>query len=1137
MKVSAKNIARKAKLSDTEPLLKMHQHKPQNTQQHAKGAAKATPKVDAQETVSLKVGEKDDVFKRQSGQVLQRLTKPEIQKKPVETIQKAEATVQRKESHERQVRMGLRPAVQTKLTVNQPGDRHEQEADSMASKVMRMSDAEVKRSAEPEVKRKQAAAPAFGEIQKKESAGIQRRGEGVPQINAETQAAIQSPSGGQKMPPSVQRFMEKRFKVDFSQVQIHNDAQSAVLNNRLGAKAFTFKNHIHFSRGAYQPETSAGKELLAHELTHVVQQGYAVKRKPEPAISRAPAKVQRLGVSDALDYFADKAYNIPGYRMFCILLGVNPINMRAEERNAANILRAVVEFLPGGNIITRVLDQYGVFEKAGAWVEGQLSTLGISGASIRAAINQFLDSLGWRDIFDLGGVWDRAKKIFTDPITRIITFVKNLFSAILEMIRQAVLMPLAKLAQGTRGYDLLKAVLGKDPITGEVVPQTADNLIGGFMKLIGQEEIYENLKKGNAVAKALAWFKTVLKGVVAFVTGLPALIIKTLTSLTINDFLSLSALYDKVVKPFVNFVGDFISWGLAQILELLKILFSVVAPGVMPYITKAQAAFSTILKNPVRFIGNLVKAGKLGFQNFASNILTHLKTALIKWLVGPLAEAGVHIPKSFDLLEIVKLVLSVLGLTWQNIRAKLVKIIPEPVLVALEKTASVLVTLVKDGPAAAWEQIKGELSELKDQLIAKITEMVSLEVVKAAVIKLASMLNPVGAVIQAIISIYNTIMFFVEKINQIAATVASFIDSIAAIASGQVDAAAKKVESTMANTLTIIIAFLAKFAGVGGIPAKLVGIVKKIRQPIDKGLDKIVGWLGGMLKKLASSVAQAGLPSDPNERFKQGLELAEKSVNKFAGKKVGKAVLIPLLAAIKLRYGFQELNVYASEGVWWIDAVLNPKSKKKTNVEIEGGSTGKQKTMPLMTVNFEVKKEIQKEYDKNNVSLWTHYVDQLLLQETKLKSMKIKTWMANINNFYGNTSLKIIKQGRSKEGDARAAQIRYRLINDKAKELMSSTPTLNKDQAIALAKDYWSDQAVLHLLDQGGGGEGTELVGDLFNGGVSLEAYLGNARVDYSIGASWPTRAKELRTKIEENVDSSVLGDIEMNIVLKPVKK
>ena len=95
-------------------------------------------------------------------------------------------------------------------------------------------------------------------------------------------------------------------------------------------------------------------------------------------------------------------------------------------------------------------------------------------------------------------------------------------------------------------------------------------------------------------------------------------------------------------------------------------------------------------------------------------------------------------------------------------------------------------------------------------------------------------------------------MFFVEKARQIGAVVASFIDSIAAIAAGQVDAAANRVETTMANTLTVVIAFLARFVGLGNVPDKVVGIVKKIRQPIDNGLDKIVGWLGKMLDKLVA---------------------------------------------------------------------------------------------------------------------------------------------------------------------------------------------------------------------------------------------------------------------------------------------
>jgi hypothetical protein len=524
------------------------------------------------------------------------------------------------------------------------------------------------------------------------------------------------------------------------------------------------------------------------------------------------------------------------------------------DRSAANILRALVEFIPGGGLIVQALENNGVFEKVGNWVEQQIRTLGMTGGAIKQAVTQFLDSLSWSDIFNLGGVWERAKRIFTEPIDRIISFAKGLITGIITFIKDAILMPLAKLAEGTRGWDLLIAVLGKNPITGEAVPRTAETLIPGFLKLIGQEEVWENMKKANALGRAWAWFQGAMNALMGFVSQIPTLAVNAFKSLELADIILVPRAFAKVAAVFGNFIGNFITWAGTAVWNLLEIIFSVLASGVMPYIAKAKAAFRTILKDPIAFVGNLVRAAKLGFEMFATNILEHLKAALIKWITGPLGDAGVYIPKSFSLMEIIKLVLSVLGLTWQNIRSKLVKIIPEQVLAGLEKTAGILVTLVKDGPAAAWEQIKAELSELKDQLIAQVTQMITTEVVKAAVVKLVSMLNPAGAVVQAIMAIYNTVTFFIEKINQIAAVVASFIDSISAIAAGQVANAAKKVEQTMANTLTVIIAFLAKFAGAGNIPNKLVGIIKKIRQPIDKALDKIVGWLGNMLKKLFAKV-------------------------------------------------------------------------------------------------------------------------------------------------------------------------------------------------------------------------------------------------------------------------------------------
>lgn len=120
--------------------------------------------------------------------------------------------------------------------------------------------------------------------------------------------------------------------------------------------------------------------------------------------------------------------------MFTIILGVNPVNMNKVERSAANILRAVIELLPGGALITQALDNHGIIEKVAAWKEQQINTLGMVGANIKKAISNFLDTLSWTDILDLGGVWNRAKRIFTEPIDRIINFGKGLITGIIKFI-------------------------------------------------------------------------------------------------------------------------------------------------------------------------------------------------------------------------------------------------------------------------------------------------------------------------------------------------------------------------------------------------------------------------------------------------------------------------------------------------------------------------------------------------------------------------------------------------------------------------------------------------------------------------------------------------------------------------------
>lgn len=775
------------------------------------------------------------------------------------------------------VRVFTAATVQRSLTVSSSTDAAEKEATTTARRIVRMPMPGANDATEPH----RFHSPYIARFTSP-TLLRQARGDAPPEATPQVESEIRGASGGgAPLPPSVRRFMEPRFRADFSGVRIHTGPTAARLNRQLGAQAFAYGQNVFFGRDRFQPETGEGRELIAHELTHTIQQGAAVQRSEDVGVTeRAPASVQRLGLGDALNFFADRANHIPGFRMFTIVLGVNPINMSRVERNAANIMRAVVEFIPGGALITQALDNHGIFDRVAAWVEQQIRALGATGASIRQALDRFLDSLSWRDIFDLGGVWDRARRIFTDPIDRILGVVRGFASGIIRFIKDAILRPLAALAEGTRGYPLLKAVLGRDPITGEPVPRDAGTLIGGFMTLIGQEEVWQNLQRARAVPRAWAWFQGALSGLMGFVARIPGLFVQAFQSLELMDIILVPRAFARIGGVFAGFVGQFLAWAGAQVMGLLQIIFEVLAPSVMPYLRRAAGAFGTIIRDPIRFVGNLVRAGIQGFRQFAANFLTHLRGSLIAWLTGTLAGANIYIPQGFTVVEIIRFVLSVLGLTWQNIRQKLVRAVGEPVVRTLETGFDIVVTLVREGPAAAWEKIRESLTNLREMVMEQIMSFVATRIVQAAITRLLTSLNPAGAFIQAVLAIYNTIMFLVERLRQIAQVVASFIDSIAAIASGAVAAAAARVERTMAGLLTLVISFLARLVGLGRVSDAVTNIINRIRAPIDRALDRVVDWIVAQARRLgrliaggARSLAQrAGLIPYPQKSFTAGGE-------------------------------------------------------------------------------------------------------------------------------------------------------------------------------------------------------------------------------------------------------------------------
>lgn len=114
---------------------------------------------------------------------------------------------------------------------------------------------------------------------------------------------LDSPGGGRQLPTDVRERLEPRFGADFGDVRVHADREAAALADRLGAEAFTYGSDVYFGAGAYRPETTAGQELLAHELTHVVQQtatgaARTVQRQLQESRAEGPSTAERPAAFD-----------------------------------------------------------------------------------------------------------------------------------------------------------------------------------------------------------------------------------------------------------------------------------------------------------------------------------------------------------------------------------------------------------------------------------------------------------------------------------------------------------------------------------------------------------------------------------------------------------------------------------------------------------------------------------------------------------------------------------------------------------------------------------------------------------------------------------------------------------------------
>lgn len=278
-------------------------------------------------------------------------------------------------------------------------------------------------------------------------------------------------------------------------------------------------------------------------------------------------------------------------------------------------------------------------------------------------------------------------------------------------------------------------------------------------------------------------------------------------------------------------------------------------------IRNAAKAIRDILRDPVRFLRNILTAMKTGLLQFIERFGRHLLKGAVDWLLSGVRGAGIKIPDPFalTLANVLDLVLQVLEITKEKILQRIEKLQGPTVakrvrqmLAAGEKVLDWLHTLVTQGPAGLWRHLRTELGNLWGTLLNFVIDYLVGKIVQQATIWIAKTLASGGlsVILDAIKAVYDALQVVAQYLRQLLEVVNSVCEGIVDLAKGVLTRAADLVESAAARLIPVVLAFLARTLGIGDLPVVIGEGIRKIRQKVEQAIDglitrtfKAVAWL------------------------------------------------------------------------------------------------------------------------------------------------------------------------------------------------------------------------------------------------------------------------------------------------------
>ena len=294
-------------------------------------------------------------------------------------------------------------------------------------------------------------------------------------------------------------------------------------------------------------------------------------------------------------------------------------------------------------------------------------------------------------------------------------------------------------------------------------------------------------------------------------------------------------------------------------------------------IGKAAKVISEILDDPLAFLGNFIKALKLGFQQFYKNIGTHLLSGLQAWLFSQLEGTGIELPKDFSFRSMLKLAFDVMGITVDMLLTILEEVTGKKGLKQkIQRVIGVIskawdwfekiMDQSKEG-GTIWDKLEKAVGSIWDIILDGVIGWLENTIVVKALAWVAEKLDPTGimTVITSIIDIFNVLQAIMDKAKAILEMIEHVLDDMSSLIHGVIDAAANVLERAMAAAIPVIMALLSALFGLDGVIDKVKEVINDLREKVKNGIRNVMEKIKDWIEKLFGK-------SDDKDKNASGLE-------------------------------------------------------------------------------------------------------------------------------------------------------------------------------------------------------------------------------------------------------------------------